>query len=119
MQIIFEENLVETLRQRYILLELDTIIQPAMTKPITLHALIENIDFLQLEKFEQQVQEHQQMVKEYKGSNWLKSQEMAHDLKGSWHGELDEFYQLVIDTADQMLKTNSIWDGIRKTTPIE
>ena len=119
MQIIFDEKLIPNLKQRYVVLELDTIMQPDMTAPITLHALIENIEMDKLPSLINLIQQHEAMVKFYKNSEWDKATFEAYAMKGQWHGELDEFYDLVIATSEEYRKSNSIWTGIRYTTPID
>jgi hypothetical protein len=119
MQIIFDEKLVPNLKQRYVVLELDTVMQPDMTAPITLHALIENIEIDKLPNLINMIQQHEAMVKFYKNSDWDKAIFDAYAMKGQWHGEIDEFYDLVIQTSEENKKSKSIWTGIRYTTPID
>jgi hypothetical protein len=119
MQIIFDEKLVPTLRQRYVVLELDTVMQPEMTEPITLYALIENIGLDLLPKLIGLMQQHEIMVRHYKKSEWEEAIVHATALKGSWNGEVDEFYDMLIETCKEYQNSNSVWDGVKHTTPIE
>lgn len=119
MQIIFDENLVPTLRQRYVVLELDTVMQPAMTNPITLYALIEDIGFEVLPNLIGLMQQHEIMVRHYKNSEWADASLNANTLKGNWRSELDEFYDMVIETCNEYQMNNATWNGIKYTTPSE
>lgn len=119
MNIIFQENLVPELRERYIILELDTVMQPQLEKPVTLYSLIDNVDFSNFQNLPTLIDQHQEMIVAYKNSQWDKAQFLANSLLGSWNGELDEFYNLVLETASQMSKTNTVWDGVRHTNPQE
>jgi hypothetical protein len=119
MQIIFDENVVQELKKRYVVLELDTIMQPSLEKPKVLYAIIENLDLNSISKLGDIIAQHASMVEQYKNNLWDIAAFNANALKGSWHGELDEFYDLVISTSNEMLKNNSMWDGIRHTTPKE
>ena len=40
-------------------------------------------------------------------------------LLGQFGGELDEFYNLVIDFCAESAKVNRIWDGVKHTVPKE
>jgi hypothetical protein len=118
MNIIFNEQIADELRDRYIILELDTVMQPALPKPLTLHALVEiglnditTIDFFR--------DMHKTMVKEYKGGNWERAAELTSALYGQFNGELDEFYKLVLDFCEESAKVNRTWDGIKHTIPVE
>lgn len=117
MNIIFEQNLVPTLREKYTVLELDTIIQPGMEKPLTLYALIDLVDFTKVARLEQDKEQHEKMIRAYKSSNFETAEICANTLRGSWQGQLDEFYDLVIETCKEMQETNTTWDGVRHTTP--
>jgi hypothetical protein len=117
MQIILDQKLVPTLREKYTILELDTIRQPGMEEPITLYALIENIDFTKLGSLNTLITQHEDMIRAYKSNNFKTAENDANALRGSWYGELDEFYDLVITTCRQMQDTNTSWDGIRYTEP--
>ena len=119
MHIIFDENLVPNLRERYIILELDTILQPNMDKPLTLHALIEDMDITTISNLPILIEQHNRLIDNYKSSHWQQAINIANALRGSWKGALDEFYDLVIEISNQNQKDNLIWDGIRHITPSE
>ena len=119
MQIIFDEKLVPELRQKYVVLELDTVMQPQLSEPVTLYALIENLDVNDIMTLNDRITQHQLAVDAYKQSNWAEAKSHAAALKGSWKSEIDEFYDLVIAYSDDMLEKNATWDGIRHTSPVE
>ena len=118
MQIIFEQNLVNDLREKYIVLELDTVIHEGMEKPVILYALIENIGFTELTNLPDLISQHQTMVSQYKNNEYDDAVFNAYALKGQWHGELDEFYDLVIETLKSYKDSNEYWGGIRYTNPV-
>lgn len=119
MQIIFDENLVPELKERYIVLELDTVMQPSMSAPLTLYALVNNFDLNTITNMTSLIQQHAALIDLYKNSKWDDAEFNANDLRGSWRGELDEFYDMVIETCQQHKKSNTTWDGIKYTTPME
>lgn len=117
MQIILEQKLVPELREKYTILELDTVMQPGMTEPLTLYALIERIDFGTISKLSRLKEQHEIMIRAYKSNDFDTAENGANILKGSWHSELDEFYELVISTCKEMRNTNTTWTGVRYTEP--
>lgn len=119
MQIIFDEKVAKELQQRYVILELDTVKQPDMTEPVTLYAVIENIELEIIPTMLDLIARHVTMIEQYKNSKWEDAIVNANALKGSWKGEIDEFYDIVLTTANKMLENNTTWDGIRYTTPVE
>jgi hypothetical protein len=119
MQIIFDEKLVPELRDRYVILELDTVMQPGMENPIVLHALIEDIGLDLMPKLADLLEQHQLLVDSYKKGDWVTAEFNAYALKGSWNGDLDEFYDLVIATSTEMMESGETWNGVRYTTPVD
>jgi hypothetical protein len=119
MQIIFDEKLVPELKERYIVLELDTVLQPEMKSPITLYALIPDIDISTISTIKDLCDQHQLLVDAYKTGDWDTAEFNANALKGSWQGEIDEFYDLVLETAQKYRNSQDKWTGIRYTTPTE
>jgi hypothetical protein len=119
MQIILEQKLVPELREKYTILELDTVMQPGMAEPLTLYALIEHIDFNTISKLSSLTEQHEIMVRAYKSNDFDTAEQGANILHGSWRGELNEFYELVISTCKEMINTNTTWTGVRYTEPKE
>jgi hypothetical protein len=62
---------------------------------------------------------HIEMIGAYKSGDWQRTQELVAMLLGQFGGELDEFYNLVIDFAAESAKVNRIWDGVKHTVPKE
>jgi hypothetical protein len=119
MNVIFDQEVAQKLKERYTVLELDTVMQPLLTKPLVLYAVIEVTDITALASRTFFTETHANMVAAYKNSDWSVAQELAVSLLGQWQGELDEFYNLVIDFSQECAKLNKTWDGIRHTIPVE
>jgi len=119
MNIIFDEKLAEQLADKYTVLELDTIMQPGLPQPIKLFAVVEvtNVQDITTLAFMRQL--HIEMIGAYKSGDWQRTQELVAMLLGQFGGELDEFYNLVIDFAAESAKVNRSWDGIKHTVPKE
>jgi len=118
MNIIFNQELVQQLKEKYTVLELDTVIQPDMSEPLTLYAVIE-VDIADISTIEFFKVMHAELITAYKGSDWKKTIDLATALLGHWNKELDEFYNLVIDFSTESAKVNRSWDGIKHTVPKE
>ena len=118
LNIIFNQQIVDELRDRYVILELDTVMQPQLPEPVTLHALVEiKLNDIATLGFFREL--HEDMIREYKSGNWTRATELASGLVGQFGGELDEFYKIVLDFCEESAKVNKQWDGIRHTTPTE
>lgn len=119
MNIIFNKELVEELKEKYTILELDTVLQPNMIEPLTLFAVVEITNITDLSTLSFFREMHGDMIKEYKSGNWERAVELTNGLIGHFNGELDEFYNLVIDFCVESAKVNRIWDGVKHTVPVE
>ncbi len=119
MQIIFDPNLAKSLEDRYAVLELDTVSQPGMQDPLTLHAVIEHITLEDIVDLANLRELHKQLMFHYKSSEWHLVPHAVEPLMGKWNGELDTFYQEVLDFSAEYAKLNKTWDGVRHTVPNE
>jgi len=118
MNIIFNQQIADNLREKYVILELDTVMQPALSEPVTLNALVEiGLNDIPTISFFREM--HEEMISAYKSSNWQRAIELATGLLGQFNGELDEFYNLVLDFSTESAKVNRSWDGIKHTVPKE
>ena len=119
MNIIFDKNLAEQLKEKYTVLELDTVLQPQMTEPLTLYAVVELINVSDISTLNFFREMHNDLIKAYKSGNWDRSIDLANGLKRQFNNELDEFYDLVIDFSTESAKVNRTWDGVKHTVPVE
>jgi len=119
MNIIFDSNVAEQLKDKYTVLELDTIMQPGLANPVTIHAVIDQVDLANISQLPGQKAKHDEMVVAYKTGNWSMAIALAESLTGVWQGDLDDFYKEVIDFSRESAILNKQWDGIRHTVPKE
>ena len=119
MNIIFDEKTAKSMADKYTILELDTVMQPGLPEPVTLYALVEvtNVNELATLPFFREM--HVDMIREYKRGNWERAMELCGGLMGQFSGEIDTFYENVIDFCQKHAKVNSTWDGVRNTVPKE
>ena len=114
MQVIFDKNLAESLKDRHTILELDTVMQEGLEEPITLFAVVDIglEDIYQLPNLKEL---HAQMIFHYKSGEWHLIPHAIEPLMGKWRGELDSFYNEVLDFSEKCAMLNKTWDGVRHT----
>jgi hypothetical protein len=115
MQIVFDEKLAQEMKDRYTVLELDTVMHEGLTKPIVLHAVVDRIPIDEIPLTENHMELHQQLISYYKSGDWQSVQSLIPFLTGKWGGELDSFYENIAE----FVRTNNVdgWTGIRNTVP--
>lgn len=119
MNIILDSDQVETYRQNYTVLELDTIRFMPENRTVTAYCVLDRIGLSDLPKVEIKSNLHQAMIDAYKVRDWELCEQSLQGLLGFWSGEVDSFYD-EISTRVQRLKTQDLgadWDpAIVKTT---
>ena len=119
MNIIFDSNLAIELKEKYTVLELDTVMQPALQAPVVLHAVVEKFNLTDLPSITFYKETHENMIAAYKAGDWDVAIDLLKVLTGQWSGELDSFYEMALDFCQENAKLNKTWDGIRHTIPTE
>ena len=117
MKVIFDKNLVQD--DRYTFLELDTVLQQGMAEPITLYAVIDDLPLEEIVELESLKVYHSVLIANYKAGKWDRIAADVEPLMGKFRGELDSFYQNIIDFAAESAKLNKQWDGVRHIVPQE
>jgi hypothetical protein len=117
MNIIFGKEMAEKLSDRYTLLELDTVMQPGMSEPITLFAVIERVTLEDIPNLENLKELHRQLMFHYKKGEWNYIEDAVTPLMGHWQNELNSFYESVVEFSRSM--EGKSWDGIRHTVPVD
>ena len=97
MNIILQNQLTEEIREKYILLELDTFQFTSDDNPVKSFCVIENAhvqlpDYPQLEHIQDL---HQNMIKNYQIKNWKFVEDALEHLVGKFKGEVDSFYHVI------------------------
>lgn len=93
MHIIFGQDQIKDIGDRYIVLELDKVRIPGSTDPITAFCLIEMlspIDFLDVKQWQDL---HVNLIRNYRCKNWKFCEDALQHLRGKFNSELDSFYQ--------------------------
>ena len=96
MQIVFGEKTAQELKEKYTVLELETIVTPAgVLQPYCVVGM-EHVA-LQMQTLEHDIKLHEQFVAAIKENNVTLVNDLAPHLIGKFGGELDTFYQIVTE----------------------
>ena len=119
MNIILDAEQVETYRQNYTVLELDTIRFMPDNRTVTAYCVLDRIGLSDLPKVEIKRNLHQAMIDAYKAQDWELCEQSLQGLLGFWSGEVDSFYEEIAGRVER-LKTQDLtsdWDpAITKVT---
>jgi hypothetical protein len=113
MNIIFGDNIAELAREKYTVLELDTLVMSGPDQAATAYAIVEKIPLQEMSTLDQFKDLHHNLMKEYRKRNWEYCEDALKYLQGRWNSEIDTFYSELYDRI-QLLKTQSLpndWTG--------
>jgi len=91
MYIIFGNEEIETIREKYTVLELDTI-RVGDTEPRTAYCVLQSVPFDDIPNLEHLKTLHQNLINNYGQQEWKLCLQAIEQLQGRWGGELDSFY---------------------------
>lgn len=94
MQVVFGRIVADKLRERFIVLELDTIKFQGANEPIECFCVIDagQVALGDLPTIENYITMHNELVRSYKMRNWNYCEQAIEALLRKWGGELDSFY---------------------------
>ncbi len=118
MNIIFGDQ-AQHIPDNYTLLELDTFRAASKTK--TAYCLIPAVPITEFPILEHLVECHHNMIDAYRGRNWEYVISAAQGLAGKFNGEVDSFYQDIMQRAMhyQLNPPGDDWDGTRESSAFE
>jgi hypothetical protein len=91
MYIIFGNDEVDTIKQKYTVLELDTI-RIGEHEPRTAHCVLQAVPFDDIPVLEHLKTLHSNLITNYGRRGWKLCLQAIEQLQGKWGGELDSFY---------------------------
>lgn len=114
MNIIFGEQARE-IPDNYTLLELDTFRFSSQDKTRTAYCVVPTVPLVEFPVLEHLVKCHHDMMDAYRQQNWEYCITAAQGLAGKFNGELDSFYQDIMQRAIhyQANPPGDDWDGCR------
>jgi len=110
----FESSITDDVREKYILLPLDTFHFKAAGRTEVAYCLIENTPIMEMMYVDRYRDLHNNLVRNYHERNWNYCEDALEHLKGRWGGEVDSFYELLerrIQDLKQVVVDES-WTGI-------
>jgi c-di-AMP phosphodiesterase-like protein len=109
MNILFESAITESVRQKYILLPLDTFYFQSADRTEVAYGLIENTPILEMMAVDRYKDLHHKLIENYQKQNWSFCENAIEHLTGKWSNEIDSFYS--------ELSTRIV--SLKETTPQE
>jgi hypothetical protein len=121
MNIIFDSPQVNVLKQRHVVLELDSFLLPNCQTPLKSWCVVEQVPINEISTVDHYAKLHSDLIEHFHKKNWNVCKDAVELLLGRWGGELDSFYLHLKDRV-QTLSTQSLpesWNGvIVKSLPI-
>jgi hypothetical protein len=113
MNILFEDSITDEIRNKYILLQLDTFYFSDIDSDRTAYCLIENTPIMEMVDIDRSIDLHHNLMRNYKKKNWFYCETAIENLKGRWNKELDTFYNHLLERINEYKETelSSDWNG--------
>ena len=100
MQVVFNREIAEQLRERYTVLDLETFTVKDQTLEAFCVVPSEKLAFMDLTKLQEQTSNHAAFVEALKSQDWAKLIAMYDQVRGSFGSELDSFYGEIVSRAN-------------------
>lgn len=114
MNIMFEDSITDEVRNKYMLLQLDTFYFADIDTNRTAYCLIENTPIMEMIDVDRFLGLHQSLMMNYAKKNWLYCENAIEHLTGRWNKELDTFYIHLLDRVKEYKETDpgEEWTGV-------
>jgi len=113
MNIIFGDD-IKDLPDNYTILELDNFKFAGADDVVKAYCVVENIPLHEFPTLDDYRQAHNQLLVEYRQRNWEYCQSAIKSLTGRWGGELDSFYENLLQRVNRYVDNppDPDWDGV-------
>lgn len=113
MNIILEPSLTQDIREKYLLLELDSFVIQGLSAPIKSFCVLDRCSEQETTNIKQWVDLHGNLMPEFRKRNWNYVEQSIEHLKGQWGGMLDSFYAEIEQRVSELRDTelDDDWDG--------
>jgi len=103
MNIILENEVTKDIKEKYMLVELDTF-QYEDGNVQKSYAIVskDEITLQDFQNVEMYVELHENFIKNYRQKNWKFCEDALDHLRGKFRGEFDSFYQVMSDRISQL-----------------
>lgn len=113
MNIIIDAEQIESYREKYTVLELDTIKILPENRQVTAYCVVETIPLEELPQVESKRNLHQSLMTNYRKRDWNFCEQAIEHLIGAWNHELDSFYTDILGRIAKYKEQDpgDSWDG--------
>lgn len=113
MHIILESHLTDEIREKYIVLPLDTFYYAQTDVTEVAYCMVENTPISEMSEIEQWQSLHNKLIENYQRQNWKFCEDAVGHLQGKWGGELDSFYNNISERVERYKnqKLDANWTG--------
>jgi len=114
MNILIDSEQIDSYREKYTVLELDTIRIMPSNKEVTAYCVVETIPIMELPLAESKINLHANLMKNYRQRDWNYCHQALDHLIGSWNKELDSFYEDIRSRVNLYMENEpgDDWDGV-------
>jgi hypothetical protein len=114
MNIILGEENVQGINDRYVVLELDRLQFSNKSEPVTAYCMVENMPLDDIVLLERWRTLHNNLIRNYRMHNWNFCEDAIEHLKGHWRGELDSFYDIMLQriAGYRLQDPGADWTGV-------
>lgn len=113
MNIILGTDYLEDVRDKYVVLELDTFRMMPENRCVTAYGLVENLNIVSLHRTDEFKKLHHDLMKNYRLRNWEFCEHALEHLIPFWGNDMRSFYEILTERI-QTFKDQSPgedWDG--------
>lgn len=114
MNIIFGQPNLDSLDEKYVVLELDTVKIKGSDQPATAYCVLDNIPIMELVTINRYRDLHQNLMKNYRLKNWSYCRDAIGHLHGQWGKQVDSFYENILERINKYENEDpgETWSGI-------
>lgn len=117
MNIILGTENAEQAREKYPVLELDTLL--INNEPVTAYCVVEMVSLEELALLPHIQEHHARLIENYKSRRWDEVIKDVESLRTHWRGELDSFYDIMEQRSRELLENDPgpNWSPMIDKTP--
>jgi len=109
-KIVIGPKTAEYVKDEYQVIELDLIAVKGKTEPARIFTVLPSWDGVG-------EQQHRKFLELYRTGQWEIARKFAEELKQCWHGELDNYYDMMLNRIHEYKNNSpSNWDGVYRAT---
>jgi hypothetical protein len=114
MNIILQSQITEDVKDKYILLELDSFRMRPDQTPMPAYCILEQLSLDEMMNMKQYLDLHSNLMPNYRKRNWNYVEQAIEHLMGRWNNQLDSFYTEILTRVSKFRsqEPDDQWDGV-------